>query len=350
MPRLLVTYFLLLLLLTAQQMPTLPVPSGTHPVGRTELNLSGEILYLFYPVKKRSQAAPYVPPALLSELEKNGYYEQSVETIASWIAVKTHSANSASPIHDPLPLIIFLPGAGVMGFQYTALAEEFASHGYIFAIVDYFNPHSSNRSYSDTDGAAMENDMAHTAAYVLTALSLNPAWRKRIDANHVGIMGHSVGGAAAIAAPRIDHRFIASVDMDGGLFGESMKGAVAPLLVLRSKPIYSNADLTKRGLTRRQWEERGIDARNIFSELKARSHGVEVSVLSINGTGHFSFSDAPFVMPDVINRFGGKIIKPERSEHIISSCALEFFDHNLRRGLKGTSQCSTYPEVLPGSG
>ena len=60
-----------------------------------------------------------------------------------------------------------------------------------------------------------------------------------------------------------------------------------------------------------------------------------------------SFSDAPFVMPDTINRFGGRIIEPRRGFEIMSRYLNDFFNEYLSGRasdlLDGAN--SPYPEV-----
>jgi hypothetical protein len=119
--------------------------------------------------------------------------------------------------------------------------------------------------------------------------------------------------------------------------------------VLRSKPIYSDADLAKRGSTREQWDKKGEEARKVWLDLQAKSGNTHIDIWSVKGTGHFSFTDAPFVMPDAITRFGGEIIVPERGYKVITSCLAEFFDHQL--GSAETPPplaCSSFEEVIPG--
>jgi hypothetical protein len=48
----------------------------------------------------------------------------------------------------------------------------------------------------------------------------------------------------------------------------------------------------------------------------------------VGGTGHFSFSDAPFVMPSTITRFGGSIIAGPRGLLIITSAIRVFVDQS----------------------
>jgi len=51
--------------------------------------------------------------------------------------------------------------------------------------------------------------------------------------------------------------------------------------------------------------------------------------IKVAGTGHMSYSDAPFILPDTITRFGGKIIDANLSFKIISSYVQDFFGKYL---------------------
>jgi dienelactone hydrolase len=341
--------FLVACVSLAEAISSLPAPTGKFNVGKSALAVGGESVMLWFPAQGPGETARYVSSAVLARLKKNGYYEQTAQTIESWPSVRTHSSEGAKPISDRVPLVVFLPGAGVCGFQYTAIAEEFASHGYMVALVDYFSPEAPKRTYDEDDFAATENDMARVAVAVLKALGADPAWQQKVRFDRAGIAGHSIGGAAAIGAARLDRRFIASLDMDGAPFGNSVQGTVVPLLVLRSKPIYSDADLAKRGSTREQWDKKGQEARKTWLDFELKSGSTKIEIFSIKGTGHFSFSDAPFVMPDAITRFGGDIIAPERGHEIITSCALEFFDNQFQGKVeKSAGNCIQFEEVAPG--
>ena len=52
--------------------------------------------------------------------------------------------------------------------------------------------------------------------------------------------------------------------------------------------------------------------------------------VKIRGTGHLSFSDAPFVMPDTITRFGGNILEPQAAFTRVTAYLLAFFDEYLK--------------------
>ncbi|HWG33999.1 MAG TPA: hypothetical protein VN650_07505, partial [Gemmatimonadaceae bacterium] len=65
------------------------------------------------------------------------------------------------------------------------------------------------------------------------------------------------------------------------------------------------------------------------------------------GTGHMSYSDAPFVMPTTITRFGGTVIDASRGFEIISAYTRAFLDRYVR-GADGAllaKQPSPFPEV-----
>ena len=332
----------------ARENPALPRPTGKFAVGRTWFAAGRESFLLFYPARQSGTPAPYIEEPAVREIAKNGYYDQSAETIEGWAHIKTQASENAPPQAGPFPLIIFLPGAGVFAFHFTALAEELSSHGYVVAVADYFALNAPKRSYRQDDYGAMENDMARVAIAGIQALKGDPSWKKHIRFDGIGAMGHSIGGAAAIGAARMDKSIRASVDMDGAPFGESLKGAVAPALILRSKPIYSDEDLKKRGRTREQMDKAGEEARKTWTDFADKSGKTAVEIFSVMGTGHFSFTDAPFVMPSTITRFGGKIIASERGEQVISGCLLGFFDAHLQTGSKsdGLEQCRKFEEIV----
>jgi hypothetical protein len=329
--------------------PVLPKPTGELPIGKTHLMSGSESVLLWYPAADAptpptGKQAPYAE--FVEEAAKDGYYDQSRETIYSWRDVKTHSIADAKPRAGKAPLIVFLPGAGIFGFQYTAFAEEFASRGYAVAVIDYFSPKVPKRTYNEEDSGAMSDDMAKKASETVNTLAADPKWSKHIRFTRVGAAGHSIGGSAAIAVARMDKRFSASIDMDGAPFGLAKRGAQKPVLVLRSKPIYSEADMKKRGRTKEEWDRLGAEAAKIWNEFTVNSAPQPVQVLSVRGTGHFSFSDAPFVMPTTITRFGGDIIAPERGQAVQVICATEFFARYVLDKKSEGPKCAELPEIL----
>src|SRR6185295_15599746 len=136
-----------------------------------------------------------------------------------------------------------------------------------------------------------------------------------VDESRIGALGHSSGGLVAVEASAFDPRVRVCANLDGGLATPTKEplaafvttGVVKPTLFLRSHPLYSDADLAKRGLTREQWEARGAGGKAALDAFLAKAQAPLV-VLQVAGTGHMTFSDAPFVMPETISRFGGTIL------------------------------------------
>ena len=134
------------------------------------------------------------------------------------------------------------------------------------------------------------------------------------------MLGHSFGGAAALEACRLDARLLACADLDGLPFGPvRTEGVGRPALVLLSQPVDSDAELAARGRTRAEWEAMGRDRLADLSHLLGLGAEAEEAVVEVRGTGHHSFSDAPFVTPSLVTRWGGEPIDPLRGHHLTTT-------------------------------
>lgn len=358
----------------------LPHPTGPHSIGtrvfywtdgsRADHDfpagrpISVQIWYPAAPAAGTARFAPYlIEPGLLASFLAQGYYGQDTVTLSAWSSLPTHSSVEAPIAPGRFPLLSFSVGLGVARANYTSLAEELASQGVMVAAVE--GPLAGVMQIPDGrvlfDSTGATNDAAfHRASvsawsrdisYLLDRLSArhpdsSVAWlAKAVDWHRVGAFGHSTGGLVALATCINDRRVHPCVDMDGGFATPEREplaefvpqGIHQPALMLRSQPIYSDSDLARRGLTRQQWEARGAGGKAAMDSLVAMSP--KLQILSVAGTGHFNFSDGPFVMPTTITRFGGKIIDPTRGWEIITSVLREYF----------TDQWGSHPTRFPGS-
>jgi pimeloyl-ACP methyl ester carboxylesterase len=368
----------------------LPEPTGAFRVGTLIFQLTDTsrpdplakkagqfrelMVQVWYPTDARAQGetAPYIPnSALVQALKDSQHDSQDPAVFESWKAVRT-----AGVLNEPLskkrtrfPLLFFSHGLGEPRSLYTAFSQDLASHGFVVACIDH--PYggitiSADGRVVSTDGDPDAGNAdatprqveawAKDAAFVLDRMSARgksePAalgqFAGRIDLNRIGMLGHSLGGAAALEACRTDPRFKACADLDGAPFGKvTEEGLKRPTLIMRSGPIYSDADLAKRGRTRAQWEEMGRKGLAMWSSLFQKSKDVPVYSIKINGAGHMSYSDAPFIMPDTINRFGGRIIDASRGYEITTHYIRDFFGQYLmgRRSELLDRAKSPYPEV-----
>jgi predicted dienelactone hydrolase len=133
------------------------------------------------------------------------------------------------------PLVAFSVGLGVIRANYTSIAEELASHGYIIAMVEgplqglMLRP--DGRAVLDSAGrygeppthrtgvAAWARDISFVLDRLETAKASSPAGRVAgaIERSQIGALGHSTGGLVAIAACEADPRVRACANLDGGV-------------------------------------------------------------------------------------------------------------------------------------
>ena len=99
----------------------------------------------------------------------------------------------------------------------------------------------------------------------------------RLDLGHVGMFGHSLGGAAAASAMLVDSRIDAGADLDGVLFGATRTvGLSRPFMLMSGEPGFA-ADPNRAGFWHR---------------LRGPHYAVD-----IEGAQHFAFSDLVFFAP-----------------------------------------------------
>ena len=145
------------------------------------------------------------------------------------------------------------------------------------------------------------------------------AFAEAIDPERIGMLGHSLGGAAALETCLRDKRFKACANLDGYPFGRiSQEGVGRPFLLLLSKPTPADQPLGKLGLERREtW----------LNIVRRRSQPVHI--VTISETMHLSFSDLPQVVPAALLRKHGGTIPAERLHQIMSLSIRAFFGKYL---------------------
>ena len=148
-----------------------------------------------------------------------------------------------------------------------------------------------------------------------------------LDPARVGVIGHSLGGAAAGQAVTDDPRAIAGVDLDGFMFGDLIDAdSDAPFMYVSAA---------------RPWAGVGGSALTVFFE---RSAGPSYLVV-IAGFEHSTFTDLPLflsVWPGEEAELDG-----ERALGIQRVYVLEFFDRHLGGDAAPLLDGATpdYPEV-----
>jgi predicted dienelactone hydrolase len=254
--------------------PRLPGPTGPYPVGGTALWLTDAsrpdpwaagvkvrelMVSLWYPAAPSAEPrTPYMTPAESRlQLTSRGITGVPVDVLST---VRTHAVSGAAPAGRPHghPLVVLSPGFTNHRSTLTGLAEDLASHGYVVAGVDHtYESYATAfpdgriatglaRQHRRPGGSFWEQVVAGRAADVcfvlgeLTTAAAAASVAALIDPERIGVAGHSIGGATAIAALLADHRIRAGIDMDGSTIAAiPAQGLSRPFLFLGKQSNYT---------------------------------------------------------------------------------------------------------------
>lgn len=247
---------------------------------------------------------------------------------------RTHAVPEAAPAAGRFPIVLFSPGLGGVRTQNTAWAEDLASRGYVVAGVDH--PYDS-AAVVLTDGRTVPTRVAASGdrtedarrslgwttvrasdlSFVLTQLGrvdrgeIPGPLTGRLDTARVAATGHSLGGAAAMYAAERDPRFTAVINLDGG-----PNPAQGPL----HQPVLA---LTHAVADR-------ADAEYIAALSKVLDGGTATGYrLTVPGSAHLTFTDAPLYLPPVA-ALTGSLSRTPAVRMTTDTCAA-FLDATLRR-------------------
>jgi predicted dienelactone hydrolase len=358
---------------------TLPIPTGHFAVGRTmytwvnnaetdELAPSPGtkrevVAWIWYPSAAPQSAAPaeYLPAAWRTALAQNSGALMSQFLTRDLSLVRTHSASD----QRSYPVVILRAGGGALTTDFTTLAEDLASHGYI--VVGFDAPYRTfivvledGRVVSRPPKNDPENLPADQANGLINGLlsmwtsdtkfvvnqleelnggNLSGKFMGRLDMQRLGMFGHSFGGAQALQFCHDDPRCKAGIDIDGAPYGSVVQeGLKQPFMFLLSDHSRDLADPASKQIL--------ADFQSIYSRLPSGRLFV-----TIRGANHFSFSDQMLVKSQYViglmHLVGISKLDARRGLAITADYVHSFFDAYLKDApadlLNKPSQL--YPEV-----
>ncbi|MEV6677407.1 alpha/beta hydrolase [Streptomyces erythrochromogenes] len=329
--------------------PELPRPTGAFAVGRDTLHLVDRerrdpwvptadrelLLSLYYPALAHTGSpAPYMAvaeaKALLTDRGQLGD-RTTAERVA---ATRTHAKAGAlpRPAAGRHPLVVLSPGFTLPRASLTTLAEDLASRGYVVAAVDHayesdgttfpggrvLTCKACEQVFPDRSLHRVSDGRAQDVRFLLDRLTgPRSAWRYSwiIDAQRIGMAGHSVGGAAASAAMAADPRVDAGVNMDGTLFTPVPEGGLGgrPFLMLGGDPALLPPDFSDPS-----WEDN-------WPRLDGWKRW-----LTVTGAGHPAFTDWPVLGDGAGYPHPETPLSGTRSQQITRAYVGAFFDLHLR--------------------
>jgi len=368
---------------------TLPTPTGPFAVGRALYDWADDnaldtlapvpgtkrelLVWIWYPsaAGPSTAMADYLPSEMRAAVERDRGLLLSKFLTRDLSKVHGHSTRNArvSQQQRSYPVLIMRAGASAEVANYSTLAEDLASHGYV--VVGFDAPYRTGIVVFP-DGRAMrripENNpelclertgearercatrllSAWTAdiAFVLDRLErLNTSgapgkFTGRLDMTRVGVFGHSFGGAAAALFCQEDPRCKAGIDVDGSLHGSVIQGGIdRPFMFLLSDHTHESDPESHQILANMQ---------SVYDRLPQDRR----AFVEIRGGNHFLFSDDGALLKSHIVLRTLRLLRivgidGRRQLAVTAYCLRSFFDAYVKGAGVSPLKISSplYPEI-----
>jgi predicted dienelactone hydrolase len=363
---------------------TLPAPTGPFAVGRALHDWADEtvdalaplpgtkrelLVWIWYPAEVRQSGVldDYLPAAIRGGRSGGSPVFRFLTRDLSKVHGHILRDADVSQRQRSYPVVIMRAGASVEVANYSTLAEDLASHGYI--VVGFDAPFRTTEVVFP-DGRAFErrpennpelfsgeelNRLAEKllAAWTsdtkfvldrleqLNALDASGKFTGRLDLTRVGMFGHSFGGATAAQFCAQDSRCKAVIDLDGSLHGGVLQtGIHKPFMFLMS----GEGDFSSAA----EIGQIGADIQSVYDRLPADSR----LRVSIRGANHFTFTDdgallKSSIVRGVLHAFGKLGMDGRRQLAVTAYCVHSFFDAYLKGPNVSRLKISSplYPEI-----
>ena len=267
------------------------------------------------------------------------------------------------------PLVVFSHGAFGVRSSNTSTMKDLASHGYVTCAVDH--PYHALFTKDDKGKITMIDpgfykEFMDTTKGVYdekTTIGIQHRWLKLrtddlnfvldtikrsalaggadefyrlIDTDKIGLIGHSLGGAADVQLARDRDDIDAVVNLDGDMLGEYLDNADGQYVLNKTAfttPLLNlYTDDLKKGFDRVM-----KDGEDYPQKWVAASDPYDFDVF-LNGTNHLSLTDLPIVMPSMVaviswqmqGKIGDQIADPVAVIKTMNRLVLGFYDRFLK--------------------
>ncbi|WP_246170505.1 alpha/beta hydrolase family protein [Pseudonocardia hierapolitana] len=339
--------------------PDFPTPTGEYAVGTTVVewtdpdrpetwttdpdDVRAVQAQIWYPAEASPDEVERAPYLGRSEAEANAVAEGVGDFLGiprflfdGQVVARTNAVPEP-PVasgDERFPVVLFSPGGGMGRTTNTAWAEELASHGYVVAALDH--PYDSTAVVfadgrtvrraehsvsSEAEAFRLSEELAAVKAgdlrSALTHLGrldngeVGSVLAGRLDTGRAAVVGMSAGVGGAFQAARSDERFSAVVALDGRPYDAHPGPYDQPALALTSQI----------GL-----EDNPTYLPHLAGALERTT--TTGYMLTIPGTAHPTFTDAPLWMPPVPSLVGS--LGRTEGNRIITEVTIGFLDAELR--------------------
>jgi len=368
---------------------TLPTPTGSFAVGRAIQDWTDPValdtlapvpgtkrellVWIWYPSSPGQSAVvdDYLPARLRPKADTSDHANIWTLLTRDVSNVRGHSVPDpdVSPRQRSYPVVIVRAGASSGVLNYSTLAEDLASHGYV--VVGFDAPYRTGRvvfpdgrtmgrteqNNPETCVVPVRNEMEQCVSRVLTAWTgdiafvldrlaqLNASdssgkFTGRLDMARVGVFGHSLGGAVAAQFCHEDSRCKAGIDIDGAPHGSVIQaGLRQPFMFLLSDHGDASDSASIQILS---------DIQSIYDRIPPDRR----LRVKIRGAFHYMFSDDGAVMKSsavrgLLRVFGKLGMSGRRQLAVTAYCVRTFFDAYLKEegGSRASIASPLYPEI-----
>jgi pimeloyl-ACP methyl ester carboxylesterase len=290
--------------------------------------------------------------------------------------IKLSSSTGAPVAKAPLrfPVVILLPAWTATSTQYTFLAQELASHGFLVVGIDH--PYASDPTVFP-DGrvvhtrltgfldygsdaalkaglAIVDDQLRIRAADVRFTLDELERWDRsdphgfltgRLDLARVAVCGHSFGGAVAAEVCATDPRLKAGINLDGFIFGTPTTQSIGKPFLFFTDDTVIPAPAERKALPDDECRRWSFMADNVASLRKSLGGG-SAYWLNLGGAHHVNFHDRALYTPIRHLTHAGPI-DPLRAMKIVNAYVLAFLETHLEEKANRLLEAPSplYPEV-----
>lgn len=363
-----------------------PQPTGNYAVGMRQYHWTDTsrletraqdpthphrelMIKAWYPIERQlgSSTAPYAQALMDFDRQNNKTLREKINLLLSgfWRPIYAYYLLNGTVAYNdkPFPVIIFSHGFGVPDDFYTVYCTQLASHGYVvFSInhtydcvfVDFPDGQRLMQIPSPEITSILEETKwldSHIETWVADvrfvldqivkeSQSLQSIFYSKLDLDHIGMFGHSLGGSTAIQCCRRDERLCAGCSLDGYLRGPDFaKNFNKPFVFIRAMggindQIKSIPIVFKPA---EQEEAKKYLAERVLSGLDkfAKMGGNEMYIIDLKNAYHDTFTDLAILkhagpFSQKFNYFGTGQVNGFEITAIINSYLVAFFDTYLK--------------------
>lgn len=366
---------------------TFPVPTGRYGIGTVTyhwVDTSRPEIFTPTPTDHRELMAQVWYPAQKNQTSKRDPYVHGVDFSTTarklghlppflfehfeYVVTNAQPSVAMADKGTRFPVLIFSPGRGGYRSVNTYQVEELVSHGYVVVGIDH--PYSvADVAFPDgrhvpldqrvvdfkSDGQdgpfklAVDQVLGQDAVFALNQVATldrsdpHGILSGRLDLDHAGVFGSSLGGITTAEACRMDRRFRACLGLDQAMPAAVVRSGLRQptMWVVRG----GTSDRTDEGWKRLATKELNTSVRSVFDRLPGDGY-----LVSIPNMFHSDITDFPNLMLQPFAGWAG-LTGPgdwHQAHAAINAYSKAFFDKYLKGAaaplLDGPAK--QYPKVL----